>query len=402
MDEQPVVPVSFDAQGEDPEWVHEPDCETCGHCDRDVVIEQAELEAFVAGVLERYGVSRHEGEIVARVLVASDLRGIPSHGVARLQRYLTGIERGFIVPGAQVEIWEPLPAIAVLDARNGIGQVAAEQAMDLALHKAREQGVGVVTVRRSNHYGIAGYYAMKALEHGMIGVSMTNAAPLVVPTFGRDVLLGTNPIAFAAPARNHPGFVLDMATSVVPRGKLEVYDRDDRQMPVGWSLDEEGFDCQNPKQVLRNMAERLGGGILPLGGRGETFSGHKGYGLAFMVDILCGVLSGAGFGRGVNDLKRPVPPGEVAGPDVGHFFLALDIQRFLPLAEFEQRLAAYIADIQGSQLARGEERILVHGQKEFERAACHAEHGIPLARNVADKLVSIAQECGHPPPVSRT
>ncbi len=376
---------------------HEPACEHCQRCDRDVRVGRDALEAFTTATLVACGAPVPEAESVARVLVAADLRGIGSHGVARLGRYVTGIEQGHIQPGVAPEVLEPTPATAVVDAHHGLGQPVSELAMDLAVRKARAVGIGAVTVRHSNHYGIAGYYALRAVREGVIGISMTNAAPLVVPTHGAEMVLGTNPIAFGAPARRHPPFLLDMATSVVPRGKLEVYDRRQEQMPEGWALDENGYDCRNPGHVLRNMIARTGGGILPLGGRGETFSGYKGYGLALMVDILCGVLSGAGYGPDVDDVRRPARPGETLHPDVGHFFLAIDVARFLPLDVFEARLDEYFDRITGSRLALDQERIWIHGEKEFEMEACHLREGIPLSRNVVDTLHVLAARRGLPP-----
>ncbi len=400
LEHEPVIDGSLTPDA-DPLWTHEPNCQTCGCCDADVLVDQGELEEFVIGVLGEYGVGPKEGRTVAQVLVSSDLRGIPSHGVARLGRYLAGIDKGFIKPGVTPEVVEPAPALAVVDAKNGLGQVASELAMDLAIEKARANGIGMVTVKNSNHYGIAGYYALKALDQRMIGVSLTNAAPLVVPTFGKQVLFGTNPIAFAAPAKGHPGFVLDTATSVVPRGKLEVYDRNRTQMPVGWAIDQDGYDALNPGMVLRNLLERAGGGILPLGGRGELYSGYKGYGLALMVDVLCGVLSGAAYGPFVYDMKRNERLTGQAAPNVGHFFMAIDIERFMPIGEFELRMAEYIAVIRDSDKALDPDRIWVHGEKEFEKAECHGKCGIPLASNVFDNLEAIAAQCGRPGPVTK-
>lgn len=378
--------------------VHEPRCAECRCCTRENRILPEDLAAYVAGIFVRHGVPEPEAALTARILVASDERGIQSHGVARLGRYLTGIKEGYIVPGVEPEILEPAPAVAVIDARNGLGQVVAERAMDLALDKAAANGVGVVTVKNSNHYGIAGYYALKAVARRMIGVSFTNSAPLVVPTFGADVMLGTNPIAFGAPARRHPAFLLDMATSVVPRGKLEVYDRNRKQMPDGWTVDENGYDCRNPGQVLKNLMERLGGGILPLGGRGEEFSGYKGYGLALMVDILSGVLSGAAYGPGVHNLKRPVRPGEKAAPNVGHFFLAIDAARFMDIAAFEARLDDLMDTIKGSRKALDQDEIYIHGERSWARTQTYREQGIPLAHNVLCALEKIAKGCGQPAP----
>ncbi len=382
------------------EDLHEVRCAECGRCGMDQRVLPDDLVDYTVRVMAACGAPPEEARSVARVLVAADLRGIASHGVARLGRYVAGIRDGYIKPGARFEILEPAPAIGVIDARDGLGQVAGELAMKLAIRKARESGVGVVTVRNSNHYGIAGYYVQMAVDEGLIGLSMTNAAPLVIPTNGAEAVLGTNPIAFGAPSARGLPFLLDTATSVVPRGKLEVHDRNRQPMPVGWAADEQGYDCQNPGQVLRNLLDRVGGGILPLGGRGERFGGHKGYGLAAMVDILCGVLSGSAYGRDVDDVRREKPDGSPRGARVGHFFLALDIARFLPPEDFAARLDAFAEMLTGSRKALDQERIFLHGEKEQRRAELHARAGIPVADNVMDALRRLAAAHQVPPPVT--
>ena len=228
----------------------------------------------------------------------------------------------------------------------------------------------------------------------MLGISLTNAAPLVVPTFGADAILGTNPIAVGAPGRDGLDFLLDMATSVVPRGKLEVYDRNRKQMPLGWAVNANGYDTHDAGLVLHNLINRIGGGILPLGGRGEEFSGYKGYGLALMVDVLCGVLSGSAFGPDVDNMQREPRPGEVVAPRVGHFFLAVDIVRFMPLDEFRGRLADLFAMLKDSKKALDRPTIYVHGEKERIRERLHEQSGIPLAENVHATLKKIAATAG--------
>jgi L-2-hydroxycarboxylate dehydrogenase (NAD+) len=381
------------------ERLHEVQCADCQTCTFENKVMRADLEAFCVRVLGRYGVPPREAATTARVLVSADLRGIASHGVARLGRYIKGLKAGYIRPGIEFGLEEPVPAIAVIDARNGIGQVVSEWAMDLAVRKARDNGVGIVTVKNSNHFGIAGYYVQKAIDADMLGVCLTNAAPLVVPTNGAEAVLGTNPIAIGAPGDGLP-LLLDMATSVVPRGKLEVADRNRKQIPVGWAVDEKGFDSHNPGQVLANMLARSGGGILPLGGRGEMFSGHKGYGLALLVDVLCGVLSGSAFGLDVDNMQKPAGPAGTAAPRVGHFFMAVDIARFMPVEEFRQRLAALFSMLKGSKKALDQAVIYVHGEKEHIRSLLHERAGIPIAQNVFDTLRRIAEECGTEPPTT--
>jgi L-2-hydroxycarboxylate dehydrogenase (NAD+) len=253
------------------------------------------LKSFCVRVFRRMGVPPEDAGITADVLVTADLRGIASHGVARLRRYVEGLGKCMMLPRPDVQVMRETPTTALIDAGAGLGQPVSYRAMQRAIQMAQEMGSGFVTVRNSNHYGIAGYYAMMALEHNCIGISMTNADVLVVPTFGRNALLGTNAMAVAAPAGKERPFVLDMATSTVPRGKLEVYDRLEKPMPLGWATDEHGRATSGAHQVLENLKKRTGGGLLPLGGEGELLSGHKGYGLALLVDILCAVLSGAAY-----------------------------------------------------------------------------------------------------------
>jgi LDH2 family malate/lactate/ureidoglycolate dehydrogenase len=231
---------------------------------------------------------------------------------------------------------------------------------------------------------------MMALDYDLIGISMTNAAPLVVPTFGRISVLGTNPISLAAPAMEEKGFVLDMATSTVPRGKIEVYNRAGTPIPHGWAVDETGRSSTDPARVLNALAKRLGGGLLPLGGEGEDLGGHKGYGLALMVDVLCGVLSGAATGLQVYaDEKRP---------DVGHFFMALDPGAFRPLDEFRRDMDRLARELKDSPKAQGQERIYVHGEKSFARMETFRTEGIPLGTKVVDGLKKIGTDVGVPWP----
>jgi LDH2 family malate/lactate/ureidoglycolate dehydrogenase len=263
--------------------------------------------------------------------------------------------------------------------------------MEKAIHRARDLGAGFVTVRNSNHFGIAGYYAMMALEHDCIGISMTNAAVLVVPTFGRDAMLGTNPISVAAPGGEERPFVLDMATSTVSRGKLEVYDRQGKPLPLGWATNEHGVATTDARRVLDNLLARAGGGLLPLGGEGELLRGYKGYGLTLLVDILCGVLPGAGYATTIypkDEEGNPLPA------DVGHFFGAIRVDAFRPLDEFKATMDDIIRRLKGSATAEGAERIYVHGEKEFEEEERRRQEGVPLHPKTVAMMQQIAQELG--------
>ena len=270
------------------------------------------LRDFCTEVFKKMGVDPDDARVTADNLVTADLRGIHSHGVARLKRYVDGLKNGVMIAKPDEKIVRETPFSIVIDAGAGLGQPASKRAMTKAIEKAKKNGVGFACVRNSNHYGIAGYYSMMALEHDMIGISMTNTAVLVIPTFGRDALLGTNPISIVIPAGKERPYVLDMATSTVPRGKLEVYNRMEKDLPSGWATDEKGIPTTDPGRVLKNMLARAGGGLLPLGGAGEEMGGHKGYGMMLMVEILTGNTE-ASFRRDGNLPIRQVIP---AGSDV--------------------------------------------------------------------------------------
>jgi len=349
-------------------------------------VQEKPLRRFCEQVLAKLGVPAEDARVTTDVLVLADLRGIDSHGVARLGRYVNGLKQGTMKATDQSRVIREAKATALVDGGQSLGQVVGKKAMDLAIHKARDTSVGVVAVRNSNHYGIAGYYALMALEHNLIGVSMTNAGPLVVPTFGRTSILGTNPISLAAPAMKEKSFVLDMATSTVPRGKVEVYNRLGQPMPHGWAVDETGRSSTDPARVLNALAKRLGGGLLPLGGEGEELGGHKGYGLALMVDVLCGVLSGAATGLQVYAEEKK--------PNVGHFFMALDPTAFRPLDEFRRDMDRLARELKDSPKAQGQDRIYVHGEKSFARTEKFRKEGIPLDPKVVDGLKKIGTDLG--------
>lgn len=347
------------------------------------------LQDFITRVFEKLGVPHEDAVTTADNLVVADLRGIDSHGVARLGRYVGKLKRGMIVPKSEIKIISEAPGAALVDGGNGLGQPAGKWAMNRCIEKAKSAGVCMISVRNSNHFGIAGYYAMMALPHDMIGLSLTNSAPLVVPTYGRQALIGTNPISMAVPAGQETPFVLDMATSVVPRGKLEVYARKEMPIPIGWAVDEEGNPTTNPQAVLDALIQRRSGGIMPLGGTAD-FSGYKGYGLAVMVDILSGVLSGANFGPRVDEPQD----GKEVPSNVGHFFAAINIATFRPVAEFKRTMDEYIRLLKDSPKAKGEDRIYIHGEKEFELAAEYRKTGVPLYYKVVNSLKEIGRDVG--------
>jgi L-2-hydroxycarboxylate dehydrogenase (NAD+) len=347
------------------------------------------LKDFCQCVFEKLHVPENDARTAADVIVAADLRGIDSHGAARLRRYVTGLREGEMLARPEIETIHDTSNTALIDGGGGFGPPVAAQGMRLAIAKAAQMGVGFVTVRNSNHYGIAGYYSMMALEHDFIGISMTNAGVVVVPTFGTDLLLGTNPLSVAVPAGGERPFVLDMATSTVTRGKIEVHERMEKALPIGWVVDERGEPATDAARVLERFVTRAGGGLLPLGGVGEMFGGHKGYGLALLVDILCGALSGAGY---ADTVYPKTPDGKRLPGNVGHFFGALRIDAFRPLQEFKATMDDLIRRMKGSRKAEGQSRIYVHGEKEFETVEIRQKQGIPLHPKVAAELEAIAAE----------
>ncbi len=349
------------------------------------------LKDFCMQVFQKMDIPEEDARITADVLVTADLRGIDSHGVARLRRYVNGLRSGMMIARPHVQVVTEAPATALIDAGAGLGQPVSHRAMEKAIEKALDVGAGFVTVRNSNHYGIAGYYAMMALEHDCIGISMTNAAVLVVPTFGRDAMLGTNPIAVAAPAGAEWPFVLDMATSTVPRGKLEVYHRLEKPLPLGWATDETGTPTTESGQVLENFKQRAGGGLLPLGGAGELLRGYKGYGLALWVDVFCAILSGAAYANMVypkDDQGHPLPSA------IGHFFGAWRVDGFRPVEEFKTAMDDLQHRLKNAPKAEGATRVYIHGEKEYEEAERRSREGIPLNPKVAADLRAIGEEVG--------
>lgn len=349
------------------------------------------LRSFCTQALEKLGVPKEDAEITAEVLVAADLRGIDSHGVARMSRYVSGIQQGMMKPKATPRVVHQTSCTATIDGDAGLGQPVSHRAMQLAISKAREHSVGFVAVRNSNHYGIAGYYAMMALAEDMIGICTTNTEVIVVPTFARNAVLGTNPIAIAVPAGKERPFVLDMSTSTVTRGKIEVYARLEKSIPLNWATDEKGAATDDPARVLLNIVSRSGGGLLPLGGAQEESGGHKGYGLAVAVEIFSALLSGALYANRVYPKTKdgkPLPSG------IGHFFGAMRIDAFRPKDEFKHDMDNLIHRLKDAPKTNGATRIFIHGEKEFEEAKKLAKLGIPLNRKVVEDLRSIAEQLG--------
>lgn len=333
-----------------------------------------------------FGLPEKDADTAAEALVAADIRGIDSHGASRLHYYISKLKNKTINPKPAIKILHELPATALVDGDDGLGPVVAKYSMELAIQKAKKVGAGLVSVRRSNHFGIAGYYSMMALKEGMIGFATTNAVSLVTPTFGAKAMLGTNPISLAVPAGKLRPFVLDMATSAVPLGKIELALKNAKKIPQGWLYDNTGEFTDDPVNMLK------GGALAPLGGTREL-GGHKGYGLAMLVDILSAILSDANYGAKQEGLMsmRPEPS------NVGHFFMAFQVEGFRPLDEFEKTMDQALTSLKESPKAKGQDRIFIHGEPEFEFEDERKKQGVPLHPHVVISLTNLAKEAGIDP-----
>lgn len=349
-----------------------------------VKVNTRELRRFVVRVLIASGLNEKDAKISTSAILCGDRRGIESHGVARLKRYVDGIKSGIINLDAEIKILNETPVTLLIDGDGGMGHVVGHFAMKRCIEKAKENFLCMAAVRNSNHYGIAGFYSLMAMNKGYIGFSMTNSAPLMVPTFGKNALLGTNPISVSVPSGEERPFLLDMATSTVPRGKLEVYARADQEIPNSWATDENGNDTNDPKRVLQNLAERNGGGLLPLGGAGMEHGGHKGYGLAVLVEILCGVLSGGAVGKDVYG-KKGQPP------EVSHFFCAVNPAGFAGLDAVKERMDYLANMLRDSEKAEAEDRIYIAGETEMENTE-KTRDSLTLQKKVFHTLNEIGKE----------
>lgn len=350
---------------------------------KQVILKKQPLKDFVAEVFKKLGVSSSDARIVADIIVAADLRGFSSHGVSRLKRYVEGIKTGSIEPVARIKVVKETPVSALIDGGNGLGQVVAYRAMQKCMEIAEKTGVGFVGARNSNHFGIAGYYSAMAVAKNMVGISVTNARSSVAPTFGVEPVLGTNPISVAAPTGGPFPFLLDMATSIIQRGKLEVLERENREMLSGWAIDERGKTITNPQRVTQGIFTRKAA-LLPLGGTGEEFGGHKGYGLSLLVDILCACFTGANYGLHLSRSKK-------GGYNLGHFFGAIDVELFRPLDEFKKMIDSMFKEIKGSKRFPGKEKIYVAGEKEFEMENRRKKEGIPVHPEVFEYMNTLKE-----------
>ncbi|MDD2487793.1 MAG: Ldh family oxidoreductase [Candidatus Gracilibacteria bacterium] len=339
-------------------------------------IQSEKIKDFCERVFGKIGLNHEDSKLVTDVLVESDLRGITSHGINRFNRYIKAIKKGDINILSCPKIISQEGATTIIDGNHCLGQKAGYIGMQETIRIAKKYGVAITTVKNSNHYGIAGYYSMMALKEDMIGISMTNTAPLVVPTFGKEAVLGTNPISVAVPTGIEYPWVMDFATSIVPRGKIEVAAKLGKKLKSGWAVDSDGNNCLDPHAVLNSLETVRLGGILPMGT-------YKGYGFATLVDILCGVLSGSEFGKGVYSKGEP---------KVGHFFMAIDITKFMNIEEFKIRMNLLMGMLHGSH--KNNSKVFVHGEKEYLEHKKRSSEGIPFDREFLDILDGIGEEHG--------
>ncbi|MBV8253837.1 MAG: Ldh family oxidoreductase [Chitinophaga sp.] len=341
------------------------------------------LREFTLEVFIHMGCSLEHARLASEVLVSADLRGIDSHGVARLSGYVRLWEAGRINAKPNIRIVHETPSTAVVDGDAGLGLVVAPFAMQVAIQKAAAVGTGWVSVKNSNHFGIAGYHAMQALDQDMIGMAMTNASPLVAPTFSKERMLGTNPIAVAIPAKEQPPFVADFATTTAANGKLEILQRKNEEAPYGWIQDKDGQPSTNPHEL------KDGGALLPLGGDREHGS-HKGYCLGAIVDIFSAVLSGANYGPWAPPFVSflPLAPDPV-GEGLGHFFGAMRVDAFRPADEFKEHMDKWITRFRAATPVAGKE-VLIPGDPEREMQQHRLENGIPVLAPVVKDLQEVA------------
>jgi LDH2 family malate/lactate/ureidoglycolate dehydrogenase len=347
-----------------------------------VYVEYDELERFMGDVFIGLKVPEDDARICAEVLSFADRRGISSHGINRMKPfYYDRIRKGIQFPDPGWEVLREGPTTAVIDARFGMGHSAAKRSMQMAIDKAQEYGLGMVAVRNSTHYGAAGYYSMMAIERGMIGINGTNARPSVAPTFGTEGMLGTNPFTIGFPTDEDFPFLLDCATSIWQRGKIEYYAREGKPIPGNLVIGKEGSSITDPETILKELVNG-NAALLPLGGPGEDTAGYKGYGYSTVVEVLSSALQAGPFLQAVT------------GVNVGHFFLAIDIESFTSLEEFKRSSGEIMRQLRASRKAPGAERIYTPGEKEHLHWLKTRDSGVPLNESIRREMVLMRDELG--------
>jgi len=346
-----------------------------------VYIQEEKLNAFCQDAFEGFGFSPEEAGIIKDVLMMSDMYGIQSHGMQRVVRYHKGIEKGLIDINAKPEVVFETPVSAVVEGHDAMGQLVGHFAMELAIKKAKETGVGIVSARNSNHYGIAGYYANLALKEGLIGFSCTNSEAIMVPTFARKAMLGSNPIAFTMPAEPY-NFFFDASTTVVTRGKLEMYNKLGKELPNGWALNKDGKASQNASEVLGNISDHVGGGIMPLGGNTEQLGSHKGYGYGMLCEIFASIFSQGGTSNKCMTGGRS---------NICHGFMAINPAIFGNPEEVKKHFSTFLQELREAPKAEGAERIYTHGEKEAEAIEVCRKEGVPVIDKTVAELFDVCE-----------
>jgi L-2-hydroxycarboxylate dehydrogenase (NAD+) len=349
------------------------------------------MEQFMIDVFVGVGVPPKDAEICANVLITADKRGIDSHGIGRLKPiYYDRIKAGIQEPVTQMEIVKEGPTTAVIDGHNGMGHVISYHATQMAIEKAAAYGMGMIAVRNSTHYGIAGYYALMAVDKGMIGITGTNARPSIAPTFGVENMLGTNPLTFGIPTDEEFPFVLDCATSVSQRGKIEVYDREGREIPPGWVIDENGKTRTDTKQILVDLVNGKAA-LTPLGGLGEEQGGYKGYGYATVVEILSAALQQGAFLKALSGFDEN---GQKQPYRLGHFFIAIQVEAFTDLDLFRKTTGDILRQLRASRVSPNAERIYTAGEKEYLAWLERKDRGVPVNKALQKDMLAMKRELG--------
>ena len=346
---------------------------------------------FMTAVFEKMGVPTEDARLCADVLLESDRRGIESHGCNRFKPiYIDRIKSGILNPVTKIDILKETPTTAVLDANDGMGMVASKKAMDMCIEKAHKYGMGMVAVRNSSHYGIAGYWTGLAAKENMIGISGTNARPSVAPTFGVENMLGTNPLTFSMPTDEPFPFTLDCATSVIQNGKIEYYARINHDTPKGLVISREGEELTDSEEILKKIRSQQAA-LAPLGGFGETTGGYKGYGYSTVVEILSAALQSGLFLKALDGKDEE---GKIRPYHLGHFFIAIDTEAFMGAEAFKKTCGDILRDLRGSEKAPGQERIYTAGEKEYDVWMYRKDKGVPVTEAVQKEFIGLRDEFG--------
>ncbi len=348
------------------------------------------MESFMTDVFKGLGVPEGDAGICSDVLITADKRGIDSHGINRLKTiYYDRIKDGIQFPVTNFEIVREGPTTAVIDGHDGMGQVIGYRSMKMAIEKAKKYGMGMVAVRNSTHYGIAGYYATMASDAGLIGITGTNARPSIAPTFGVENMLGTNPLVFGMPTDEEFPFVIDCATSISQRGKIEVYDKLGKELPSGWVIDENGNARTDTHEILKDLVKGTAA-LTPLGGIGEELAGYKGYGYATVVEILSSALQGGSFMKMLLGFEN----GKKVPYHLGHFFMAIDINAFTDVESFKKTTGDILRALRASRKAPGQDRIYTAGEKEYLAWLDRKDSGVPVNAELQKEVLSMQKELG--------